>query len=282
MASESSELHNVQNWTNPFPPGQPLHRLFDQIVRDKRDIIVIIDDAKGRRGTGKTVASIQLANAMDQTPEGLTWEKCSLQPEEIRNAYANQPKRSGLILDEAEFGASNRSAMTNTNKALREIMSMGRVEEKYLVVNAPIKEFIDTDIQKLADVWISMKRKGYGVVHFLEWNPYAKRLFHPKKQYIEFDDIPRGTNLRDVYNKLTKEKRRRIGGEEGTAYITESDHQDDLEKARKQARQDHRDECIRRIAEHPETDLPDRVVGDLFGISQQHAWRIRTEGENDE
>jgi len=260
-----------KQWDIPFTQDTWLHGHFEEILREKRDIIIVVDDYYGRRGTGKTVASMKLADGMDQTGRGLTWDKVSLEPEQIRNAYASQPRRSGLVLDEGEVGASNRQAMTKTNQALREIMSMGRVEQKYVVVNTPVKGFLDGDILKLADVWISMVRKGLGLVHFLEWEPYSERLLTPTKQWIEFDDIPAGTDLRDVYNRLTREKQDRIDGEDGQEFVPKSEHQEALQSAKDQARQDTRNEIVRGLFQHPEIQesaVSQRMVGEAIGVSQ--------------
>lgn len=260
-----------KSWENPFPDETPLADLFEEVVTQNRDIVIIIDDYLARRGTGKTVASLNLASGMDQTDEGITFEKTTLEPEEIRNAYANQPKRSGLVLDEGEVGASNRQAMTKTNQALREIMSMGRVEEKYVVVNTPSKSFIDRDILKLADVWISMIRRGLGLVHFLELEPYSENLLTRQVQWLEIDDIPKESDLRGVYNKLTKEKRKRIQGDEGDGFIPLSEHEELLRRGRKEAKMEKRDEIIRGIWTHPEISqlpLSQRMLGEAVGLDQ--------------
>lgn len=260
-----------KNWNVPFTEDTWLHGHFEEILKEKRDIIIVVDDYYGRRGTGKTVASMKLADGMDQTSQGLTWDKVSLEPEQIRNAYASQPRRSGLVLDEGEVGASNRQAMTKTNQALREIMSMGRVEQKYVVVNTPVKGFLDGDILKLADVWISMVRKGLGLVHFLEWEPYSERLLTPTKQWIEFDDIPAGTDLRDVYNRLTREKQDRIDGQDGQEFVPKSEHKEAIQNAKDQARQDTRNEIVRGLFQHPEIQesaVSQRMVGEAVGVSQ--------------
>lgn len=257
-----------RSYENAFEEGTWLHDLFEEVLGDDRDVIAIIDDRLGRRGTGKTVKSLKFANAWDQTDRGVTFSKCSLQPEEIRNSYANQPPRSGLVLDEAEFGASNRDAMSNVNKALREIMSMGRVEQKYVVINAPIKGFIDTDIQKLCDVWISVYRKGLALVHQLEWEPYSETLLTKKKQWLKFDDIDAGTELRDTYNKLTKEKRKHIDGGEGEKFVPQEEHQEILEREREQARQELRNELIQGVYDHPESEVSQRVIGEAVGLEQ--------------
>lgn len=257
---------------NPFGEGTFLHDVFEDVLMDQRDIIIIIDDYRGRRGTGKTVFSLQLADAMDQTDEGLTKEKVSIQPEEIRNAYSSQPRGSGLVLDEAEVGASNRAAMSKTNQALREIMSMGRVEQKYLVVNAPVRGFVDKDIQKLADIWISMTNRGKGLVHHLKWMPYQQTLHTPQKDFAVMSDIPKGTDLRDVYNYLTEKKQKRIQGDDGQEFIPLPEHKEKVQKKTQQARREGRDETIRAIFNQPEiqeTAISQRMVGDAIGVSQQ-------------
>lgn len=269
-----------QKWTNPFVPGTYLHDLFDRRIRANQDLVIVIDDYHARRGTGKTVSALQLANGMDQTAEGITKTKVSLRPEEIREAYAEEPKRSGLVLDEAEVGASKWSAMTNVNKALREIMSMGRIEEKYVVLNAPSFSQIDKEVQMLADVWICMTRRGQAIVHGIELNPYAGQILKPKKQLIEFRDISKDHDLRDVYRYLTREKRRRIAGEEGDGFIPRKEAREWVEKAKKEQERQTRDQLIEQFYGHEEVreaGIPQRVVADAAGVSQQTVAKVLNE-----
>lgn len=264
-----------KSWTNPYHPDHPLHDLFGRRVRNHQDLVIILDDYHSRRGTGKTVASLQLAEGMDQNG-GIGWDNVSMAPEEIRNAYADLPERSGLVLDEGEIGASNRKAMTKTNQALRDIMSMGRIEEKYLMVNTPSIGFIDKDIRLLADVWITMLAKGIGLVHFLKRQPYAQqgkgKLLTEKKGLIEFKDIQKGTRLRKVYNKLSEEKRKHIRGERGGGFVPEDEHQEALQQARKEARREGRNEAIRGIYRNPEireAGVTQEMIGNGVGLAQR-------------
>lgn len=239
-----------QSWENPFPDQHALHDLYGKRVRQEQDLSIIISDYHSRRGTGKTIASLQLGEGMDQSG-GLTTGKATVEPEELRNAYFKQPKRSSLVLDEGELGVSNRDAMTTVNKELRKILSIGRVEQKYLIINTPSIDFLDKDIIKLCDIWILMLRKGVGLVHFLEQNPYASgnSTLRPKKGLIQFDDVQKGTRLRDVYNHLTKQKQGHIRGESGESFIRMSEHNEKLQQAREEARQDMRNELLRDIWE---------------------------------
>lgn len=266
------------DFENPFSHNTFLNELYGKVVSEDRDLVIVVSDKRGRRGTSKTTTSLQLADMMDRTEQGLTFDKCTLSPEELRNAYSQQPPGSGLVFDEAEVGAGNRDAMTVTNKALREVMSMARVEQKYLVVNAPLKGFIDKDILKLADVWIAMERRGRGLVHHLKWEPYRERLYTEKRQRIELNDIPTGTPLRDVYNKLTREKRRHIDGEEGEKFIPKSEHEKQLQQAREDVRKETRNDVLKSVYEHPEHQesnaVSQRTLAESIGLTQQHVGRI--------
>jgi len=284
MSKASNPQIPEKSWENPFPDESPLWGLFDEVLRQERDIVIIIDDYRARRGTGKTVASLQLADGMDQTDEGLTYEKTTLSPEKLRNAYTSLPEKSGLILDEGEVGAGNRSAMSNTNKALREIMSMGRVEQKYVVINAPAKSFIDKDILRLADVWITMTRRGQGLVHFLEHEPYSGNLLTRQVQWLEVEDIPKGTQLRGVYNKLDREKRKQMGsGEDSDAFISVDEHREEIRKAEKEAFREGRNKVIRGVMNHPEIQqfpISQRMVGEAADISQGAVTNILSNGSD--
>jgi hypothetical protein len=270
-----------KGWTNPFPQPHPMHDLFEKRIRNNQDLVILVDDYHARRGTGKTVASLQLCQGMNQTGS-LTWENVSMEPQEMRRAYSSLPKRSALLLDEGEVGASNRDAMTKSNKAIREIMSMGRVEEKYVVINTPSVGFLDKDIRQLADVWMTMLRKGLGLIHFYKRQPYARSgsgsLLTEKNGLIEFNDIQRGTDLREVYNKLTEEKRKHISGEEGNNFIPEDEHEEKLQKAVKQERKEVRDELIKAFYNHPQHQLATEVsqssIADAVDLSQSHVGRI--------
>lgn len=255
-------LYNEKNWENPFAPGTYLHELFEDAISEERDVLIIVDDFLGRRGTGKTDLTLQLIDGMDQTAAGITSSKATLQPEELRNAYTGEQLRSGLAFDEGEYGASNRDAMTLTNKAIREVVSMGRVEQKYVVINAPIKGFIDRDLQKLADAWISVVRKGLALVHQLKWEAYSEQLLTPKKQWLEWDAIPRGTQLREVYNELDAEKKKRLRREGEKEYYTAQEVAERERKAREDARMEMRNSVIQRIMTHPEIQelVDDRIL----------------------
>jgi len=281
MSSQTPDengLYNDKGWKNPFAKGTPLHKLYEKRISQGRDLVMIVDDYDAGRGTGKTIGGLQLAAGMDQTDEGITREKATLNPEQLRDSYVSQPQRSALLLDEGEAGLSNRQAMSKVNQVLREIMSMGRVEEKYVIITTPLKEFIDKDLRKLADVWISMTKRGTGLVHFFEYNNYQNKLYTPKKQWIEFKDIDADHEARKVYNHLTRVKRKKMRGEDGGNFITAKEHREKLSKAKKQERQDVRDTIIKNITRHPDIEAKNQsAIGEVcLGVSQSHVSNVVT------
>lgn len=282
--SKSKPAKYDTGWNNPFERGTPMHRLFERRIRSGRDMIILVDSYHAGRGDGKTVSALQLAEGLDQNG-GITKEKATLHPEQLKTAYAEQPQRSALVLDEGEVGVSNRDAMTHVNKAMRGIVGMGRVEEKYVVVTTPAVGFLDKDIRQMADVWATMVAKGRMLVHWIKRHPYAKegkgRLLNEKQQLIEFKDIERGTRLREVYNELTRQKRKKIRGEEDENYITVAEHREQLEQAVEEAERERRNEIVRELYHNIQADdktlrrikqadgLSQSLIADAIGTTQQ-------------
>jgi predicted XRE-type DNA-binding protein len=225
-------------------------------VAQNQDFSVIVSDHHNRRGTGKTVLSLKLAAAMDRTEEGLTSEKVSLSPEELAAAYIDQPRGSALVLDEAEAGLSKYRAGSSANMAMRQLVSMGRIEEKYLVMNLPAAGELDRDLQALCD-----------------W----QKPMTPKTEVIEWTDL-QDPQLLEVYDELTEEKRAHLRGETSDAqHLTQQQHRQLLEQAEEAASISTRDRIIRQLRE--ETDLTQREIAAAVGLSRSRVASIATAGD---
>jgi len=134
-----------------------------------------------------------------------------------------------------------------------------------------------------------MLRKGLGLIHYLKRNPYAKsgQTLNEKNGLVEFKDIQKGTRLRRIYNKATREKKKYIDGEEGDEFIPLSEHRQELEKAREKAQKEARNEIITKVYSRL-NDLDDdelstinrfsgisqSMLGEAVGISQQQVGNI--------
>jgi DNA-binding transcriptional regulator YiaG len=246
--------------------GKPLTDLYERRVQNGQDLFVILDDRHNRRGTGKTVLSLGLANALDRTDEGLTQDKVTLSVDDLIQSYTEQPRGSALVLDEAEVSVSKYRAGSHTNMAVRELVSMGRIEEKYVVMNLPSSGEMDRDLKALADVWVMVEEKGLATVHFLGWNPYREHPLTPKKQTLRWTDLT-DENLTELYQYLTEKKEAHLRGEnEESQLIQPDEHQQQVKEVEEKAEKQTRNELIHELYET--TDLTQQEIADSVGLSR--------------
>jgi len=247
---------------------KPFQKLYRKRVANNQDLAIIISDHQNRRGTGKTVLSLKLAEALDRTNNGVTTEKVAIGPNQLTEAYLNQPKGSSIVLDEAEAGLSKYEAASGVNKAMRELVSMGRIREKYLILNLPASSELDRDLKALCDFWWMVQQKGRALGHHLNWNPYSEEPRTPKTEPVEWSDIPEGTQLRDVYNYLTKEKLAHLKGDrDGSSQrIPASEVQQQLQQERESAQTQTRNELLAEVYE--QTDLTQQDLAEVVDLSR--------------
>lgn len=251
-----------------LPDGCPLRKLHRKRVAQNRDLTVLISDWNLERGSGKTTLALQLAAAMDRTDEGITHDKATLSAQELTEAYTSQPTGSSLVLDEGQADASNRRAMSGVNEALRKIVGMGRVERKYLFLTSPGVHQVDRDIRNMCDIWIFVRQVGTAQMFRVRYNPFGGHELTDDWDTIHWPSELPG-QLSDVYDELTKEKRRRLRGEgdDGDGYVRADDAVASAEQAAEQAQRQKRDQMIREI--YGNTDgMTQRELADAVGLSR--------------
>jgi len=260
--------------TSKSPPFNALYR---KRVANNQDLTIIVSDHQNRRGTGKTVFSLKLAQQMDRTDEGLTVEKVAIDPNQLTEAYMEQPKGSALVLDEAEAGLSKYEAASAVNKAIRELVSMGRIREKYLVLNLPASSELDRDLKALCDFWFMVQNKGTALGHHLNWNPYNEEPRTPKTEPWEWDDIGEDNDLRDIYKYLTEEKLAHLRGDrdESNRRIPAGEVQDQLEQEREEVEIQTRNRLLREF--YTELDATQEEVASAVGLSRSRVADILSE-----
>jgi len=156
-----------------LPEDCPLGKLYRKRVAQGRDLTVLVADWNLERGSGKTTLALRLAAACDRTEEGVTKDKATLSAQELTRAYTEQPVGSSLVLDEGEAAASNRRAMSGVNEALRRIVGMGRVEQKYLFLTAPGVHQVDKDIRNMCDMWVFVRKVGEAQMFRVRYNHWV-------------------------------------------------------------------------------------------------------------
>lgn len=241
----------------------PLAELYRKRVRQNRDLVVLITDSSNDRGTGKTTEALRLAYGMDRTEEGLTSEKVSISPYGLTQSYVDKPHGSGLVLDESEVGVDKYRAGSAVNKSIRELVSTGRVMEKYLVLNAPADHLVDKDLKSLVDVWILVERRGFAKAYRMDWSPHQGHELTHKMGVLTWDAIPKGTDLYKVYKDLSDEKEEILRGDNRDDFIQRSEAKEMVDEARKEAEKEKRNEIIRAMVEHGLTQTETAEIVDL-------------------
>lgn len=251
-----------------LPDGYPFTRLYRKRVANNQDLAILVSDHQNRRGTGKTVLSLKLASLMDRTEEGITEEKVAIGPSELTESYVELPKGSALVLDEAEAGLSKYEAASAVNRAMRELVSMGRIREKYLVLNLPASSELDRDLKALCDFWFMVQSKGRALGHHLKWNPYSEQPRTPKTETWEWSDIEEGTQLRDVYDYLTDEKLAHLRGErdESSQRIPAQEVSQLVEEAKEKATTETRNNLLRTF--YADLDVTQDDLAEAVGLSR--------------
>ena len=263
--------------STPFEATE-MYEEYERRVKNNQDIVVLVSDYENRRGTGKTVLSIKLCEWFDRTDEGFTKSKASLTPQDLIAAYTRENKQSALLLDEAEAAVNARDAMTRVNKLFSKIMSMARVEEKYLVLNLPAANHIDKNILDLADYWILVRRKGKALVYKIKNNPFRGKSYPKRTTTLSWDDI---SGNHPVYKSLSSQKRKHLRdpSKTGSGYITLDEHQEELERQKRQALREQRDEYIRGLLRHPRIgrgDVTQTALADALGVSQSLISQVKS------
>jgi len=263
--------------TDSLPDGYPFSRLYRKRVANNQDLAIIVSDHQNRRGTGKTVFSLKLASLMDRTDEGMTTEKVAISPGELTEAYMELPKGSALVLDEAEAGLSKYEAASAVNRAMRELVSMGRIREKYLVLNLPASSELDRDLKALCDFWFMVQNKGRALGHFLRWNPYSEEPRTPKTETWEWSDIPEDIELRSVYDYLTDQKLAHLRGEKdgSSQRIPAQEVGEMVEKAKDEASTTTRNQLLRDF--YSNLDVTQEDLGNVVGLSRSRVADILSE-----
>lgn len=255
----------------------PFEKLYRKRVANNQDLTVIVSDHQNRRGTGKTVLSLKLAACLDRTDEGMTTEKVAINPSELTEAYVELPKGSSLVLDEAEAGLNKYEAASAVNRAIRELVSMGRIREKYLILNLPASSELDRDLKALCDFWFMVQSKGRAVGHHLNWNPYSEEPRTPKTESWNWNDIEEGTQLREVYDYLTQEKLAHLRGErdESSQRLPADEVSQMIDEAQEKAATETRNELLRSF--YDELELTQNDLAGAVGLSRSRVADILSE-----
>jgi hypothetical protein len=220
---------------------------------------------------------MRLAAAMDRTNDGFTRNKATLSAEELTDAYTREAPRSALLLDEGQAAASNRRAMSGINEAVRQVVGMGRVEQKYLLLTAPGVHQVDKDIRNMCDVWVFVRRLGEAQMFRVKYNPFGGHELTDDWGTLTWPGGLPG-RLEAIYDDLTAEKRRRLRGEgdDGQGYVDSDTAADRAEEAAAEAERQKRDELLREVYQNTD-NMTQQKLADSVGLSRSRVADILSE-----
>jgi hypothetical protein len=258
----------------------PLGKLYRKRVAQSRDLTVLIADWNLERGSGKTTLAMRLAAATDRTDDGFTNSKATLSAQELTEAYTREPPGSALLLDEGQADASNRRAMSGVNEALRKIVGMGRVEQKYLFLTAPGVHQVDKDIRNMCDVWVFVRKLGEAQMFRVRYNPFGGHELTDDWGTLTWPgDLP--DDLENVYDELTAEKRRRLrgDGDDGDGYVPADEAEQRAAQAAENARQDERNDLLRTMYDNSDS-MTQQELADAIGLSRSRVADIISQADS--
>jgi hypothetical protein len=151
---------------------------------------------------------------------------------------------------------------------MRELVSMGRIREKYLVLNLPSSSELDRDLKALCDFWYMVQSKGTALGHYLRWNPYSEQPRTPKTETWNWSDIDENDPVRDVYDYLTDEKLAHLRGERDSSSqrVPAGEVSEMIAKAETEAKTEKRNEILTQV--YRETDLTQKELSGAIGLSR--------------
>lgn len=252
------------------PPDHPmceLNRIIENRKRDNRTLLGSIVARDAQTGTGKTTLAVQLAKHIDEN--GWTADMATLDPDTYADKYTSEdtPKRSCLILDEAEQAADNRRSSSHGNVKLSHLWATMRYREIYSLTTLPSASMLDKRLKELADLYIVVVERGVAVVYQTkvddtEGENFLRRLHRVRWQPL--DDDPE-------YQKLTEKKAERMENYSENYAYGDDEEEIDPDQVRHEAEMEKRNELIERMAD---LDFTQKEIADVVELDRSTVSRI--------
>ena len=215
---------------------------FQEIAKRKsegRDAKVLVTAKDGQTGVGKTNLCDFLGYVTDTSEHGFAEAKTTIDPFEFLDFYSHLPPGSATIMEEGEQFDARRSN-SNKNVDAAEKWQMARVREIIAYVNLPSPQEIDSRFERLADYWINVERRGRARVYKKRIHPTKRSLYYETLQTIEWPNMDKSSTFRHMDDL----KNDRLDGNGSGTWIRQSEVEEQIEDAKKTAREKERDRWI--------------------------------------
>lgn len=249
---------------------------FKQIGERKekgRDAKIIITAKDGQTGVGKSNLSDFLGHVLDTSGEGFARYKATIEPQRFLSLYSEAPKGSCVVLEEGEQFDSRRS-MSNENVDATHKWQMARVREIISIINLPSPDAIDTRLERLADYWINVERRGFARIYQKHIHPTKRKLYYKTVQTLEWPNMDKS----GTFKAMGRMKDERLKSDDDDAnWVRESEVKKRVSKAEKAARREVRDELLTSFYKDLGMNATDLATAPAVGIKAARIRQIANE-----
>jgi hypothetical protein len=234
----------------------PFFRELAKRKQEGRDAKCIVTAKDGQTGVGKTNCCDFLGYVTDTSDHGFSENKTTIDPFEFLDFYSHLPPGSASIMEEGEQFDARRSN-SNKNVDAAEKWQMARVREIVAFINLPSPEEIDSRFERLADYWINVERRGFARVYKKRIHPTKRVLYYETLQTFEWPNMDKSVSFKHM--DALKDGRLDDGGD--ASWIRESEVQERIERAERQAREEERNKWIASV--YRDTEMTGEEVARL-------------------
>ena len=238
MSTDDAPVGDAESILQQF--DGPFFREIAARKRQGRDAKILITAKDGKTGVGKSNLSDFLGYVLDTSPQGFGPEKVTIEPEMFLSMYTQLEPGSAAIMEEGEQFDSRR-AMSSKNVDAAEKWQMARVREIVSIINLPSPAEIDSRFERLADYWINVEIRGRAKVYKKRIHPTKGKVYHETLQTLSWPNMDASATFKrmgEIKDSLLDDDTRDAN------WVRESDVQDRIEAAQKQAKDSLRDEFL--------------------------------------
>ena len=234
-------------------------------LSNDNDAKIIVQGQDSETGIGKTTFAIRLCRHID--PDWNAEEKSFVDVREYINAHMEVGPGSALLLDEIEAGADSRRAMSQENVDLSQAWATLRSRNVVTVCTLPTISMLDNRLLELSDFWVLVKKRGLAQPYKVSVNDFNHKVQRKELgggEMIQYKDLPDG----DPDKRYLDEMKDEMLLSEGAGYVKESECAERVEKAKREAVREYRNEILTDIK--TEFDVTYRELAALESVDVQH------------
>lgn len=250
-------------------------QFIERRLTNDRDCKIIVTSRGSSTGLGKTTFAIEKCHDIqDFLPIDEEWtaEKNGfIDLRDYITRYKNCKKFNVLLIDEIEYSADSRRAMSNTNVSLSHAWAQLRYRNIVSICTLPSISMLDKRMLELSDLWINVVNRGIALPFYVHVNDFTGKVSRyqittnpehdwapPKSpEILRFKELTEEDQLYEDYQIMQELKDENVRQD-----TTKSYDKKDVEQAKKSVKRDTRDEIIYKLYENS-NDLTYQDIADV-------------------